>query len=117
MKTVEDLRELLQTEYDEERKKSVNGKVKATAKINDIKQCIAYLETNPREDFIRKQLEDVTKDIALVDDRRWEFIQTNKNYLVSQGYTSLKEMESYYNSKYNLSHLKKQKKILKMILS
>ena len=111
MKTVEELKEILADEN------SKNGWQKATTKINDIKQCIAYLETHPREDFIRKQLEDVIKDIALVDERRWGFIETNKSYLVSQGYTSPKEMESYYNSKYNLSHLKKQKKMLEMILS
>jgi hypothetical protein len=103
MKTIKQLKKILD---DENRK---NGWEKATTKINDIKQCIAYLETNPREDF--------TKDIALVDERRWDFIETNKNYLVSQGYTSPKEMESYYNSKYNLSHLKKQQKMLEMILS
>lgn len=111
MKTIEQLKEILDDEN------SKNGWQKATTKINDIKQCIAYLETNPREDFIRKQLEDVTKDIALVDERRDGFIKTNKGYLVSQGYTSPKEMEGYYNSKYNLSHLKKQQKMLEMILS
>lgn len=110
MKTIEDVKKLLNAEIHKSEDHKSNSKTK------DLHQVIRYLELNPKEEEVREQLEKVEKDIVLIYDRMEGYIKDNKTVLISQGYSDQKQMERHYLNIYEMSHLQKQVKILKMIL-
>ena len=115
MKTIEDVKELLEKETENCKSNGANLKV-PNSKTKDLHQVIRYLELNPKEEKIREQLEKVEKDIAIIYDRMEDYIKDNKSVLIMQGYADQKQMERHYLNIYEMNHLKTQVEILKMIL-
>jgi hypothetical protein len=108
MKTIEELKKMskdLLVQAGNEKKKCKELNKKFNQKKYDkqflvIKDCIAYLETNPREEFIQSESERVDKAIAVLSDRFGVWQQSpaaskvkgnlRKNYENNSGITQMK---------------------------
>ena len=89
-------------------------KKKITTDIHALKLVRNYLETKPREDFVKKQLEDVQRIIQRIQSG-YDYL----NYIHSDktlNYLTKKQAIISYNKKHNLKEYKQQERNLKLIL-
>ena len=110
MKTIKELQAVLQAEIDK-------GTGKATSKTKDLHQVLIYLKDhNPTEELVRKQLDQTERKIGIIESRIDGYITNNKAWLIMNGYPERKDMEKYYYEQNDRAHLRKQVKMLKLIL-
>jgi hypothetical protein len=116
MKTIQDInKEIIDTHkllVETEKVKTKKGKrlfLKFNKQLIFLKHIKRYLETNPRPEFVQKQLEDVVFRIGHIDDQ----------YLIWQAgrqLTTYKDPKKAYTNEMGLPILKEQLKTLKYIL-
>lgn len=118
MKTIDELKkeiEEIRKPYLENGKLKFNPSEKTKKKINTriryIQECIRYLETNLREEFIEEEINRLKNTIEVFNNR---FDEWNKNTLPAE--REFEDPRTYYEKVNNYTHIKSQIKTLKYIL-
>ena len=109
MKTIKEI----DSEVNSEREllKTLDGReFKATkTKLNFLKNCKLYLETNPRPEFIKESLDFTKRKIEILEERFFEW-QECRNI------NQYKNPRQTYFTEVGMPHLKAQLKILEYLL-
>lgn len=80
-------------------------------RIKHLYSCQLYLETNPTEEFVQKQFEDVKRKIKIINSGFWQWLQNNQKE--ADGGANPK---SKYNSMMGLKNYKAQLNTLDYLL-
>lgn len=87
-------------------------KVKSTKKrISFLRHCKMYVQTEPTQDNIKRQLTKVNKELKVYADRFGDWCKSNQDQI-----SDIKNILAYYNRINGISKLKDQAKTLKFIL-
>ncbi len=111
MKTVTEINQEINDIVRSINKNSSDKEVKnAKARVSFLRFCLKYVETNPREEFVKSQLDDVRRRIKLLP-THFAGWQTGRVL------TKYKDPYASYCSEMGLSDMKAQVKTLEYLLS
>jgi hypothetical protein len=106
-KLIEDKRNTVKKEYYSDDKLFDRAKKEATKEIEFYKTCILYLESNPSEDFLNKQLSSVGSRITSIDrefdvaksfaKNKEHFLKTKTKFYKDRDIDKLKTQINYLN--------------------
>lgn len=114
MKTIQELKEDIESLKDTDLNKLTKRQRSALEKkVDTINKAVLYLERNPKEEFVQKQLEDVQKKIEYAESPKniKEFMKFNPSIC------GLKESKAAFQKECGLLKLKQQKQMLNYLLS
>jgi len=112
MKTINQIESDIKLLGDILNKASTKGQCNAAKrKIKIRKQCILYLETKPKEEFVNKQMEDVEFKIKTINNRFFDWCKNHNKPIADR------KSKSTWNGMNNMSMLKAQLVVLKYLLN